>query len=133
MQVAFDPRAQPAQRVAEGDHRIELLAVSMGAPMLVVEVLLAPCRIEARRLEMSAWVHADPHIAPRRRDRQRADPFEHLRIADSLAVGIEVLVAASASAPGDARGGTVRSAQSWHRPTNSGPRPWPPFDWPARR
>jgi hypothetical protein len=48
----------------------------------VVAVLLAPGVVDARRLEMASRVRADPHVLPRRRDRELADAREHLWIVD---------------------------------------------------
>jgi hypothetical protein len=75
----------------------------MGSPAVVVEVLLASGRIDPGRLKMAPRVQADPDLTPGRWDRELADPFEHLRVIDGGAVGIDVLEASTSPAAADAR------------------------------
>jgi|ERR1700691_576753 len=60
---------------------------------------------------MPTRVHADPHISPGRWDHQLRDPLEHLRIVDPFSVGVEVLKAAAAPPPRDARCCAVAASQ----------------------
>jgi hypothetical protein len=78
--------------------------------MCVIEVLLAACRVDTRRLEVSPRIHADPRLAPRRRYRQLRDPFEDLWVIDALVVGIAVFETVTAPAPADSGGGAARSS-----------------------
>lgn len=64
----------------------------------MVQVLLAPRRINPRCLQVPERIGADPNLLPGWRDRQLADPRQRLPILDPLAVGIAV-----AEAPPGAR------------------------------
>ena len=52
------------------------------APGRVVEVLLAPGVVDARRLDVAVRVRADPDLLPGRRDRRAPDPLDHLAVGD---------------------------------------------------
>jgi len=91
----------------------------MRAPAWVVEVLLASGGVDPRRLEMAERVHADPHLAPRRRDRELGDSLERLGIVDAIAGGISVFKAATATAARDPGGRAVGSSQPRHRSIHS--------------
>ena len=56
----------------------------MGAPALVIEVLLAPGCIVPGGLQVTERVRANPDLRPCRWDREPGDPFEHLGILDAL-------------------------------------------------
>ena len=74
-EVLDDAAAQLRQRGGEVEHLVELLAVAVLAPFLVVEVLLAPGVVDPGRLDVPVGLRADPDLLPRRGDRQRADPL----------------------------------------------------------
>jgi hypothetical protein len=84
----------------------------MSAPSLVVEVLLATRRVETRRLQVTHWVHADPHVFPSRRDRERGDPFDDLGIVDALISWVAVFKTAAAPPADDAGRRATRSSES---------------------
>src|ERR1700744_5014773 len=63
---------------------------------------------------MATRIHADPYLAPCRRDRELDDALERLGIVDPPAIGIAVFEAAPAAAPCDSRRSAVRSSQSRH-------------------
>ena len=58
-----------------------------GAPLRVVEVLLAAGGVDPRGLQVAARVRADPHVLPGRRDAELGDPLDVLGLGDALAVG----------------------------------------------
>ncbi len=55
----------------------------------VIAILLAARRIAAGRLQMRARVGGDPDVGPRRRQHQRANARQRLRVADQPAVRID--------------------------------------------
>jgi len=89
-QVAAQPSPQPGQRLPERDQAHELAAIAEDAPARVVAILLAPPRVAAGRLQVTARIAADPHLGVGRRHRQRADARQLCGVADPCAVGIEV-------------------------------------------
>ena len=66
------------------------LPVASSSPCRVIEVLLPPGSIRAHRLQMPTLVRADPHVLPCGRDRQRADPRDHVGVGDGPPVGVEI-------------------------------------------
>jgi hypothetical protein len=107
LQICADAPSQSRQRFSEAEHRVELCAVAVGAPALVVEVLLAPGCVEAGGLQMAQRVCADPDLAPRRRDRKRADALAHLSVVYALSCTIEVLESATSATPRESGGSAV--------------------------
>src|SRR5262245_58443351 len=87
------PRATPNARKRFGErlHAIEFRLVAAHAPLSVIAILLAPLRITTGGLKMSAWMRADPDLAPCGRNSQRADAPELRRASDSLPVRADVL------------------------------------------
>ena len=98
----------------EIEHALELLAVTPAAPGVVVEVLPPAGRVGAGCLEVPERVGADPDVAPRGRDRQRADPFELGPIADQAPIVPAVLEATAAAAAGDSRLRAIATAEARH-------------------
>src|SRR4051794_37074941 len=111
LEVALDAGPHAGQRAGEAQHVVELLLVAALAPGTVVQVLLAPAGVEARRLDVTARVRADPHVLPRRRDDEVVDAREDLGVVDALAVGVDVDEPAARAAAADARAAGVRAAQ----------------------
>jgi hypothetical protein len=70
-------------------------------PALVVEVLLAPGFVDARRLNVTVRIAADPDVAPGRWDRQRSNPLKCVLVSDAPAFGVEVAEAAATTAAAD--------------------------------
>src|SRR5205085_8154764 len=68
------------QRASEPDHLVELLAVAVLAPTLVVEILLASRVVLPGRLDVAHRVGADPYVGPRRGNRHRAHPRQDARV-----------------------------------------------------
>ncbi|MFC7759590.1 hypothetical protein ACFQY4_17430 [Catellatospora bangladeshensis] len=64
----------------------EFAAVALGAPLVVVAVLPAPGGIDADRLDVAAFVGADPHLGPGGWHRERPDPFQGVRVGHGLAL-----------------------------------------------
>ena len=100
--VLVDPLADLRQRHAEGDHPVVLGLVAHRPPLRVVAVLLAAARVAASSLQVAVRRRADPHVRPRRRDRQRLDLRDPLT-RHRLAVGAGVLESLAAPPARDAR------------------------------
>src|SRR6476620_1638862 len=71
-------------------------------PARVVAVLLAAASVAACRLQVPVRRSADPHVGPRRRDRQRLDSL-HLLSRKRAALRVDVLKPFTASATGEPR------------------------------
>jgi hypothetical protein len=122
VQIAADATADPGQGPAERRQPVELGLLAMLPVLGVVAILLPATGIPAGRLEVAAIVPTDPHVGPRRRDRERPDPGQRRRIANGPAV---VDVAKAASCPntpdprpgvgGIAQAGTVRRGRAGRR------------------
>ena len=91
---------------------LELGAVADRAEIRVVAVLLAPLGVAARRLDVAVGVRADPDVGIGRRDRQRADAGEGLRVPHRLAPGVAIGEARPALPTRQARHGVVDVAQA---------------------
>jgi hypothetical protein len=112
-------RPQGPEGVGEVEHALELLPVAPLAPGVVVEVLPPSGRVHSSGLEMAERIGADPHVRPRWRNRQRADPPELVPVSERPAVLPAVLEAAATPAPGDSRLRAVATAQAWHGSASS--------------
>ena len=95
-----DPAPRRRQRLGETEHLVELLAVAVLAPRGVVQVLAPPCLVGPDRLKVAVRRRADPHVPPRGRDREAADPLEGLGIPDRPSALVQIREAASPSAGG---------------------------------
>ncbi len=109
-QVGGDPLAQAGQQAAEVLHAAKLLAVSVLAPAGVVEVLLAPRGVDARGLEVTELIPADPDVLPGRRNGEAADALQDGRVLDPVPVLVEVGEAAAPLHPPQSRVLSNRSA-----------------------
>ena len=85
LQVATHAVSQPAQRLAEAQHARVLVIVARAAPVRVIAILLAAARVASGRLQMAAWIGADPDVFVRRRYREFRDARQRARIADAPA------------------------------------------------
>ena len=76
VQLTGDGSAGRRQAPSHLEHPGVLLAVTVLAPLRVVQVLAPAGGVGADRLQVPALVRADPDVRPRRRDRQpaAADP-----------------------------------------------------------
>src|ERR1700685_2424757 len=74
--VALQDTPQLRQLLAEGDHPFEFRTVAKFAPFRVIAILFASARVAAGRLQMTTRLHADPHIAISRWNRQARDTFQ---------------------------------------------------------
>src|SRR5690606_41071789 len=102
-QVAPQPAAQPWQGLAERDDAVELAGATHLLPVGVVAVLLAPAGIAAGRLQVAVALAADPHVRPRRRDGEPADPVHQLAVGYPAAIGFQVSEPVAGTAAGDPR------------------------------
>jgi hypothetical protein len=81
-QIAARALADRRQHFREGEHAVVLGRVALGGPIGVIAILLSSRGVAAGGLQMRARVNRDPHVGPRRRQHQRADPRERLAIAN---------------------------------------------------
>ena len=93
----------------EAHHPLELLAVAALAPARVVQVLPAAGGVDAGGLKVAERVRAQPHVLPRRRHGELADPIEDCLGLDRAAV---LVLVAEAPAPAGPAASRVRSSQS---------------------
>ena len=107
-------RPQRPEGPGEIEHALELLTIAPAAPGVMVEVLPPAGRVGAGCLEVPERVGADPDVRPRRRDRQRADPFELGPIADQAPIVPAVLETPAAAAARDSRLRAIATAQARH-------------------
>ena len=86
-QVGVDRLADVGQDLAELRELAELVGVADLPPARVVAVLLAAAGVAAGGQDVAVLRRADPHVGPRRRDRDRRDAGPFLRVGDDRAVG----------------------------------------------
>ena len=94
--VGEDLLAGPGERAPEGEHPVELLGITAGPPVGVVEVLPSPGRVGADGLQVPVGIGTDPHVLPRGRDHQRPDPLGVLAV-EAMPVAVEQHEAAACS------------------------------------
>src|SRR5439155_19965100 len=82
------------------------------APLRVIAVLLAAAGVATGCLQVAALARADPHVGPRRRDRELPYPRERLLVAQRVAVRVDVFERLSARDPPDAGRGIRDVAQA---------------------
>lgn len=92
-------RPQRPEGGGEVEHALELLAVAPLAPGVVVQVLPPSGRVHSGGLEMAERIGTDPHVRPRGRNRQGADPLELTPVANQPAVVPAVLETAAPPPP----------------------------------
>ncbi len=106
-QVVLDLRAQLGQRPAELGHAAIFGAVAVGAPVGMVDVLLASSLVAAGGLDMPPRIGADPDVGPGRRDHQLGDAVFRAGAVDDAAVGVDIGEALAGLAAGKAGIGVV--------------------------
>src|SRR3546814_6152442 len=74
-EITIDPFAHTRHHPPQLQHTVELLGVTLQPPLRVVEVLPTPGRVGPDRLQVTVGTRTDPHVLPRRRDRQRTHSF----------------------------------------------------------
>jgi hypothetical protein len=72
--------------LSDEQHAIVFRLIADLPPALVVAVLFAPAGVAAGRLYMTIAVRADPHVRPRRWNRQRFDARELVFVFDGFVV-----------------------------------------------
>ena len=88
--MLLDLLADGGQRVGEGDDMLVLRAFTYFAEARVVAVLLASFRVATRRLNVAIREGAYPDFGPRRRDRERFDPFQDIFFGQLRAIRARV-------------------------------------------
>src|SRR5690606_31614383 len=114
-EVAAHRVAQRWQRAAELRQPVELLRAALLGPGGVVAVLLAATRVAAGGLQVAARVGADPDLGPGRRDRQLAEPRQHVAIAHPAAIRSEVGEATTMAAAANAGFGIAAEGEPQRR------------------
>ncbi|GGO66795.1 hypothetical protein GCM10010910_27050 [Microbacterium nanhaiense] len=102
-EVSRDPAAHGGQSLGEFERAVELPRGHSARPVGMVEILRAARVVHPDGLKVTVGARADPHVPPRRRDRERADPRERLLVADARAARVAILEAPPPADPGDAR------------------------------
>ena len=113
-------RAQVRQSFREPDQLVEL-GLLLARPVIgVVQVLHAPGAVDSGRLQLRVGPRRDPDVAPGRRDPERLDSLQHLRVRDRLPARVHVPEPAARPKP-------PPPPSSSHRvpvlPRNGGPNP----------
>ena len=104
LEVAPDAaHASPGSSRANSARRPYFGLPALGAPGVVIAVLLSPPRIPPRRLDVRSRVGRDPHLAPRRRNRELADARERAGVPYRRTRGPLVSEGTSAALPRNAR------------------------------
>lgn len=81
-QIALHASANLRQGVAEGDHITVLCGVALGAPVLMVSILLPPSRVPASGLQVAICAGTDPDILPGGGDDQPLQTDQRIPIAN---------------------------------------------------
>ena len=113
--MSADCGAQIREAAREVEHPLELLAVALLAPDVVVEVLQPSGRVAARRLEMAVVPGTDPHVRPGGGYGEAAQALEQLRFGQVPSAVVEVLESAPATSPRVPGAGGVAVAQAHGR------------------
>src|SRR5579862_1218274 len=97
LELASQTSAKPWQLVGELEHPLELRAIAVLAPPLVVQVLPAARGVDAGGLKVTRRVGADPHILPSRRDHEIANAREVLGRLNTPTLGVDIAEASAAA------------------------------------
>src|SRR6185437_4947859 len=60
------------------------------APARMITKLFPPARVPSSRLQMAIGIGADPHLRPRRRDREGFDAAQYFRIGHRFSRGMAI-------------------------------------------
>src|SRR5207249_167177 len=105
---------QVGQRFGELEHVVELLAVAVEPPDVVVPVLAAPPGVDAGGLDVAVGHGTDPHVLPGRRDDEVLDAGEGVGVGDAAPAGVEVDESPPRPPPRQAGTAAVDAAQARH-------------------
>jgi hypothetical protein len=114
IQVRQAPPPYFGQTSSELEHALELLLVSPGPPLLVVEVLPSAGGIHPNRLQVAVWIGTDPYIPPGGRDGQVLYARQCVGVLDRLTVGKRIGEATTSSAPDDSGARAIGASQPGH-------------------
>src|SRR5690606_32517296 len=89
-QVLVDLAANPAEHLREVGQMRVLRQLALLAPFWVIDVLLAALLVPAGRLDVAAWVDAEPDVYPGRRHGKRGEAAAHGGIAHGAAFLVAV-------------------------------------------
>src|SRR5699024_2362588 len=107
-EVSGDARPRGTETRGKVQCPFELRGIPYLAPLGAIDVLQTPGLIPPRVLDVARPVRSEPHLLPRRRDREIGDPP---RIGDLLAAGAGVDEPARGGLPADAPLGGVASTK----------------------
>ena len=124
-EVTGDRPAYARQRRAELQHPVVLAAVPLFPPQIVVAVLTAARGVSAHGLDVAGRIGADPDVLPGRRDDERLDAGQGLRIPHRPSARAEVAEPSAAAPAPDIRGGRVAAGQSCPGPCGHEPEATP--------
>src|SRR5690606_37762359 len=96
----------------EAPHPLVLLPGPLLLPAGVVPVLAPALVVGPRGLDVAERVRADPHVGPRRRDGEVADPGQGVLVVDPVPVGVHVVEAPAGALAGDAGAVAVDLSQA---------------------
>jgi hypothetical protein len=102
-EIVTDGFANRRKRITERYDRVEFLTIAHVAPREMVPILLPSRPIKASRLHMSSRIRRNPHVSPRRRNRQLADPLECLLVGNEVFKFVAILKAACGVQPANTR------------------------------
>ncbi len=111
-EVRLDPLAQAGEGASEFGHAAVLGLVPVGAPIGMIDVLLAALLVAAGRLDVAAGFGADPDLGPGRRNHQLGDAILGAGVLDRLAVSVDVGESLARPLAADARVAVVHIDQS---------------------
>ena len=124
VQVAPHPLAQHRQPPGHLQHVVELRLVLLLPPLRVVDVLLAPGRVDPDRLDVPVRMRRDPDVLPGRRDDQLPQPGQDIRIPHRSPGRVDEEPTPPAPTPPVPRSTRVTTPQPHRRPAPpSAPRP----------
>src|SRR5690349_10596085 len=107
LHVTADDLADARQHGSEVPDPIVLSLIPLLTPQVVVPVLAASGRVGADGLDVAQRVGADPDVLPGRRDHQRPDAGQRLRVLDHRRIGPQVAEAPAAAPAPDPLGRRV--------------------------
>src|SRR5205823_7539603 len=81
---------QVRKALREADQPVELRLLLLSPKRRVVQVLPASGRVDAGGLQFGGRAWRDPDVFPRRRDDERPDPLELLRIGYAVSARVDV-------------------------------------------
>src|SRR5690606_1975873 len=102
-EVLLEPAAKTSEHSREVGEVSVLRSLALLAPLGVIDVLLAPLLVTARRLNVAARVDAEPDVGPSGRHGERGKTASDGSVPQRLTVLVEIDEASSASPASQSR------------------------------